>query len=251
MSVDRYWRMIRHPTLLFYVSLVCLLLFAVDPHEYRTHMPLVAALLIWPISVATYLIIEGMALAIVAIAMRYPQPFPVYIPLLNLVSFACALTISESIAAALATRPYAHDFWPSYAYLLVAVFVIETIFIRYVFPTLIAPEVLPNVDFITVGQRRLRLENILCMSSQEHYVKVVLKSETIMQRMKLPDLLDQLADCQGIQPHRSWWVSINARPVLKRNGAKPKLLLSNGTEVPVARARLQAVQDWIDTHGNW
>jgi len=104
---------------------------------------------------------------------------------------------------------------------------------------------------IKIGQREVRLETLLYIVSEEHYVRVVMRHDKFIHRARLLDLTAQTGPEHGFQPHRSWWISINAKPRIDRSGIKPALILSDGTTSPIARGRFKETQDWIDAHANW
>ena len=71
---------------------------------------------------------------------------------------------------------------------------------------------------------------------EDHYVRAHtdLGSDLILTPLKAA--VAELADVEGLQVHRSWWVarSAVAAPVIE--GRSYSLRLTNGLEVPVSRA---------------
>ncbi|NIY99237.1 hypothetical protein HC022_24400 [Salipiger sp. HF18] len=52
----------------------------------------------------------------------------------------------------------------------------------------------------------------------------------------------------GIQPHRSWWVSRRTVGRLGTRSGREVLQLSDDSQVSVARGRVEDVRDWIETY---
>ena len=77
--------------------------------------------------------------------------------------------------------------------------------------------------------------NLLCLQMEDHYVRAHtdLGSDLILTPLKTA--VAELAQVDGLQVHRSWWVarSAVAAPV---EGRSYSLRLTNGLEVPVSRA---------------
>ncbi|RYG92016.1 LytTR family transcriptional regulator [Loktanella sp. IMCC34160] len=168
---------------------------------------------------------------------------------------------------------YRFDHLTAFPFLLITLLIVEALFMRFLLSTFdLSPHIPPaakpdNQDapartpdmsprMIEVGDRRIRVDNLRYIASEEHYLRVVTKQETLVQRAKLGDVIDQLHDSDGVRPHRSWWVCRHACPRLTRDGARatihlPGFDLPDLAAIPVARSRLQQVQDWFDFHMDW
>jgi hypothetical protein len=97
------------------------------------------------------------------------------------------------------------------------------------------PPVKSDTRFVDRLPARLG-RNLLCLQMEDHYVRAHtdLGSDLILTPLK--DAVAELAEIDGLQVHRSWWVakSAVAAPVVK--GRNYALRLTNGLEVPVSRA---------------
>ena len=84
--------------------------------------------------------------------------------------------------------------------------------------------------------------NLLCLQMEDHYVRAHtdLGSDLILTPLKTA--VAELAEVDGLQVHRSWWVarSAIASPVV--DGRNYSLRLTNGLEVPVSRASVAMVR---------
>jgi len=107
------------------------------------------------------------------------------------------------------------------------------------------------------GQRllnRLSSENrgdVLYLSMQDHYVQVVTSKGTELVLLRFGDALEELDGTDGLQIHRSHWVSRGAIAGWRRDKGKLLLELSDGTELPVSRSYAKAVRaaGFIDDAG--
>ncbi|MFT6529477.1 MAG: DNA-binding LytR/AlgR family response regulator [Psychrosphaera sp.] len=84
--------------------------------------------------------------------------------------------------------------------------------------------------------------DLYCLEMADHYVKVYTSEGHHLLLMRFKDALTQLAEFDGLQTHRSWWVSKSAVNALKKEGRKVSLLLANELEVPVSRTYLNDVK---------
>jgi DNA-binding LytR/AlgR family response regulator len=87
----------------------------------------------------------------------------------------------------------------------------------------------------------LRQHAVLRVSAQDHYLEVVCADQKFLVRGRMTDVMSVLAQCEGVQIHRSHWVANRHVKQIRRSGRGTKLLLSDGTEVPVAKSRNQWV----------
>lgn len=70
---------------------------------------------------------------------------------------------------------------------------------------------------------------------------------TLTERARLSDIVAQTRPEDGIQPHGSWWVSRRAVGRLGKRSGREVLQLSDDSQVPVARGRVEDVRNWIET----
>ncbi len=88
---------------------------------------------------------------------------------------------------------------------------------------------------------------ILHLSVNDHYVEVATERGTARLLMRFSDALHEIEGLPGARVHRSHWVARDAVVEVRRGGGRTLLVLSNGTEVPVSRAYLDAVETfWGD-----
>ena len=89
---------------------------------------------------------------------------------------------------------------------------------------------------------------LICLQMEDHYVRIHTEggSELILSSFK--DAIDATSSLDGLQVHRSWWVSRAAvvRPIWL--GRKVELELINGIRAPVSRPSVAKLREagWLD-----
>lgn len=81
---------------------------------------------------------------------------------------------------------------------------------------------------------------------QDHYVLVVTGAGGEMVLMRLADAVRETAPVDGMQVHRSHWVAKDGIARLeRRRGGKLVIVTTDGVVVPVSRANIAGVRNWI------
>jgi hypothetical protein len=78
--------------------------------------------------------------------------------------------------------------------------------------------------------------DLICLQMEDHYVRAHTAKGSDLVLTPLKDAIAELADTDGLQVHRSWWVARSAVVEPVASGRKISLRLTNGLEVPVSRA---------------
>ncbi len=252
LSISRYVKMITDPRGLIFLALGVFLLFATDPNYLRANIGSPFALLAWTGAVAFYLATLTVILASFSLLTHRFGPFFIYTPVTSSLGLLFVYVIVQAIIGYFTDGVHRNPIYPLFFNLMGAGIVIETLFVRFVMPSIFADtDTPPAPDLLTIGDRRIPIAKVLHIMSQEHYLQVTLINETFMIRARLSDVVAQTDDSQGIQPHRSWWVAAAAHPKLTKANGRAALQLSDGTPVPIAKARVTEVQQWLDIHSNW
>jgi hypothetical protein len=76
----------------------------------------------------------------------------------------------------------------------------------------------------------------LAIKAEEHYIRIWSPSGTDIIRYRFSDAVRELADRNGCQVHRSWWINWDAVRNCRHRGRTLELVLDNGLEVPVSLA---------------
>ncbi len=86
-------------------------------------------------------------------------------------------------------------------------------------------------------------DELHCFVMEDHYLNVTTAKGEHMLLMRMKDALVELADYDGLQVHRSWWVARDAVERVKKNGRNVILVLENGKEVPVSRTYVNKIKE--------
>jgi DNA-binding LytR/AlgR family response regulator len=132
----------------------------------------------------------------------------------------------------------------------------EFLFVRYVLPDVMAKLKQDDAERASrqaqfkLGDWTCAIDEVETIASNQHYLHFqMLTGELQVVRARISDAVDQAGPEHGIQPHRSWWVSARAEPSFLTKGRQKSLLTASGKRVPVARGRIAAVEEWLETNG--
>jgi hypothetical protein len=91
--------------------------------------------------------------------------------------------------------------------------------------------------------------DLLCLSMEDHYVRLHTLRGSVLVLMSLNQALDELGELDGLQVHRSWWVARRAVVGLREEGRNLRLQLEGGIEAPVSRASIARLRSagWLPT----
>ncbi len=82
---------------------------------------------------------------------------------------------------------------------------------------------------------KYRGADIWAISSEDHYLRVHTDRGEELILMRLADAVRELGEDNGLQTHRSWWVSHRGVADTRRANGKLFLILKSGREAPVSR----------------
>ena len=98
-------------------------------------------------------------------------------------------------------------------------------------------------------------DRLVALEMEDHYVRAHGPGTSTLILLRMRDAEGELAGCDGLRVHRSWWVARSAVKQVIRNGRNIRLRLEGGLEAPVARDRIADLEDagWltmqVDTQG--
>jgi hypothetical protein len=107
------------------------------------------------------------------------------------------------------------------------------------------PQALQTEDAISMEWIAQHCE-VLHVQALDHYLEVNCKDQKLLVRGRMRDAIECLQSANGIQVHRSHWIAINQIKRLYRAGRDSKLLLVNGSVVPVARSRVARLRQELN-----
>ncbi|SCA56047.1 putative LytTr DNA-binding domain family [Candidatus Terasakiella magnetica] len=87
--------------------------------------------------------------------------------------------------------------------------------------------------------------DILWITAQEHYVKIVTTKESRTVLHRFSDLIRDLSSYPGMQVHRSHWVTFDAITDLEKSGQTMKVILSTGDIIPISRTYRSQLEEKI------
>lgn len=104
-----------------------------------------------------------------------------------------------------------------------------------------------GAPFINRLPHKFRGAVILAIHGEDHYVRVHTTLGEHLIWMRLSDALAELAQAEGGQTHRSWWVAKTAVTGVRRGNGRAVLFLSNGLQAPVSRRFAPRLRDegWL------
>jgi DNA-binding LytR/AlgR family response regulator len=93
----------------------------------------------------------------------------------------------------------------------------------------------------------LRRSKILAVQADDHYLRVSTDRGATLIHMAISEAERLLASEDGLRIHRSWWVSRASIEGVERHAGRVLLRLKDGSLAPVARARVNAVDGWMNS----
>ncbi|NSY40829.1 LytTR family DNA-binding domain-containing protein [Leisingera sp. ANG59] len=284
-TVHEMTLVLRSGVFLKYAAAVAVLLTAFDTHGYReAGMPLAANMLLWAVCVVAFISVY----AAVVLAWFALAPGGRQLRMLRLVPNATAMAVVTVLVLAMASLFADLEFsrrvlLQHLPYNIALSYIFETLMFVFILPqadaalgldlyrqqaaSSAAPAERPpgqepaeqqagdaaagfnGAAVVVLGGQPFRLDQLRYVKSEEHYLRISAGDSELTLRGRLADLLAQVPQEAGLQPHRSWWVARDAVAGLKRGGQSDLLLLADGSEVPVARGRRmhvrETVQAWL------
>lgn len=112
------------------------------------------------------------------------------------------------------------------------------------------PNALTHPATVVIGDTLFDCRELQMMSAENSYIAVATRSQHRLIRARLSDAAQQIPARFGILAHRSCWVArATIRRVERLENRQLLIITQSGTCIPVARARRQAVQDWLSGVG--
>ncbi|MEO1202590.1 MAG: LytTR family DNA-binding domain-containing protein [Pseudomonadota bacterium] len=93
----------------------------------------------------------------------------------------------------------------------------------------------------------LRESELQMIKAEDHYLRVTTSKGTELIRCSLSAAVDELAELDGKQVHRSFWVAHDAILGVKRHGNAYRLILRDDATVPLSRRRYRELskEGWL------
>ncbi len=259
------------PRALVFVGLNCLLLAATDPANHSANLQPPHVMMIWVVLTIVFVSSKILVNLAATLFQTYVWGARVPIPINTLIALGPVMLVSESMAAYFSDDTFMSQFWQQFVIFYVIAVLLEILFFLFVLPTLgkeytdptngeatsldqetaaaltaatLPPE--PQSPLIVIGAERVPLSDIQTIEAQEHHVIVTTADRTFTERARLKDIIAQTTAKDGIQPHRSWWVSNRVVCDLVKQQSRHLLRLEDNREIPVARSRVAEIIDWVN-----
>jgi hypothetical protein len=247
-----------HYTYLFWGGIFSIF-FLLDLHGFA------ARISFWALVVYTSLMVTitvGVYLLVTAVAYKYARHhsrFFLFYPAVGFVAAICGTYIVEIVMSSTfgngLSLAHAFEKLPTN---IILTLVLETLYITFVLPVATgaaepteksersAPS--PRVcTTLSLAGKTFYCDDLLSVSSEDHYVKIRTRAGAEMLRGRLSDMIGQLSCRDGIQPHRSHWVAREAVADMVAKDGHKYLELVDGSQIPVARGRIADVREWLES----
>lgn len=100
----------------------------------------------------------------------------------------------------------------------------------------------PTQMFMQSLPIKYRSAELYAISAEDHYLRVHTSTGDPLILMRFKDAVSELAEVQGTQTHRSWWVALSGVADTRRDNTRLSLVLKTGVVVPVSRTYMAAVK---------
>ena len=244
-----YSRVLAHQRTLLFMLLCLLTFFAADPSGVRAYVPLWFSIVVWPVAFSIYLFVYHLCLLASAALCSQIKWLRIPTPLLGLIALYPTVSLCETSAELMSGGSYPEDMLSHMIFYFLSVQALETVFYRFIMPGVREEiEAATTARHLVVGGEKIDLRDLHHIEAREHHVHLTLSDTRKLFRARLSDLVAQTQPEDGIQPHRSWWVARDQVVTPERSNGRMTLRLRDDTVVPVARTRMDDVQNWIARH---
>ena len=84
---------------------------------------------------------------------------------------------------------------------------------------------------------------LIALTATDHYTEVTTTLGSTRLLMRLSDAMAEAAPTPGLRIHRSHWVALDHIRDARRDGPRASITLTNGTELPVSRSHVAALEE--------
>ncbi|MBA4352274.1 MAG: hypothetical protein C0427_13650 [Rhodobacter sp.] len=84
---------------------------------------------------------------------------------------------------------------------------------------------------------------LIALTATDHYTEVTTTLGSTRLLMRLSDAMAEAAPTPGLRIHRSHWVALDHIRDARRDGPRASVTLTNGTELPVSRSHVAALEE--------
>ena len=102
-----------------------------------------------------------------------------------------------------------------------------------------------NSEYLNKQQELFEIidgSTVLHIQAHDHYLELHCDEDNHFIRARMKDAIEKFSESDGIQVHRSHWISYRNIQRVFRDGRDYKVLLKNNSVIPVARSRVSALK---------
>lgn len=234
-----------------FATLTVAILVLTDMHGFTSEAGIPLAAFVWTVCLLVYFFGYTALIAAFGALQTITGEFRIWLPIISVIVVTADTFLTELHLRLYTNAPFDPDqiAWELPINILLA-FCFEAAYYWLVMPQIFialragsAP-----TESITIADRTFMLKDLLYVETEEHYLHFHTRHGDHLVRARMKDLLAQMNDEDGIQAHRSFWVSKGAISTLVRHKRGDQLTLIDGTRIPVARARAAQVRAWMADH---
>lgn len=245
---------------------ILVLLIAVDPHVFPNPVNVFSRIAFWAMGIATYFCVMILVSAVANSIVRMFGLRSVYLPFVDIPIIVIATIIGAYIGGLflengdarleLAPLDFVRNFLLAQGLQFVLVNWGFTDYLRRVRAKenrtsgssgATSPR---SQRSVSANGRTILIDQLIYMESKQHYVEIKTLTGGLTVRSTLKSLMGQLDDADGVQVHRSFWVSAWALSRMSGGAEKRIVHLFDGSTLPVSRPRAAAVERWFNAHRN-
>lgn len=239
-------------TFLFLVFVVAVLVL-LNANSYLLVLTLPAVILVWSIGVLVVALSYIILIFLWNLLNFVTGRRAVFLPLIAAISTFSTVVAIEFSASLLSDHPFSvqHSLMlVPYTFLVILTF--DLVHFLFALPVIQARALKrqPRVQkaMISLANHQFSPGSIDWAMSQDHYLNIATEGRKKLILARISDLVDQIQPAEGIQPHRSWWISANAVQEIVKDEKGETVVMRDGTRVPIARGRIAEVRVWFADH---
>lgn len=241
---DEYLGLLHNKTTQTYLLVVYVLLLVTDAPGLLGDLDMTIVVLLWVLVMGTFLIAVWAVVAFLAALQTRVSVVAWPGPIIVLMALTPAIAVGKTTSYIATNGAIGFDLFPHVFFYWVIAELFGLIFFRYV-RTHIDDARQVEQRHVLIGAAPVLLSRLRHIEAREHHVFIMMDGESLTHRARLSDIVAQTGPEDGLQPHRSWWVAAHAVQRLTREGPRHVLHLDDGTQIPVARSRVNDVREWL------
>jgi DNA-binding LytR/AlgR family response regulator len=199
----------------------------------------------WAVTVPTTFALGVLVSAFMAERLRQYEPLwltRVFVALMAAIAITIFVAILNWIA--FGHSPIGLEYWSGLVFSVMATAAVIALVLQYIPDSAAAKDTAslqlpPLLERLELAKRGA----LISLSVQDHYVEVTTTKGVSLVLMRLSDAIRETGDIDGLQVHRSHWVSVKHITSAKRDGDRAILTLSDGRDLPASRSYVKTLKE--------